>query len=91
MRLLTRHGYRICDGVDIFHNFLEFFRFSRIQLQSVLVKMGGQAMPKLPCSGILLVLTNALTVIPPAAAERRATLPKDIALLLDNSSSMKNK
>ncbi|MGH8610537.1 MAG: hypothetical protein ACREYF_00435 [Gammaproteobacteria bacterium] len=50
-------------------------------------------MPKLPCFGILLVLTFALTVIPPAAAERRATaaetLPKDIVLLLDNSSRMK--
>ncbi len=30
-------------------------------------------MPKLPCSGVLLALTIALTVIPPAAAERRAT------------------
>lgn len=50
-------------------------------------------MPKLPCSGVLLALTIALTVIPPAAAERRATaaetLPTDIVLLLDNSSSMK--
>lgn len=50
-------------------------------------------MPKLPCSGVLLVLTIALTVIPPAAAGRRATaaetLPKNIVLLLDNSSSMK--
>jgi len=25
MRLLTRQGYRICDGVDIFDNFLEIF------------------------------------------------------------------
>ncbi len=48
-------------------------------------------MPKLPCSGVLLALTVAL--IPPAAAEGKATaaetLPKDIVLLLDNSSSMK--
>jgi|GEM_PF-1153733 len=92
MRLLTRQGYRICDGVDIFDNFLEIF-FVFEDKKSVLVKMGGQAMPKLPCSGVLLVLTIALTVIPPAAAGRRATaaetLPKNIVLLLDNSSSMK--
>lgn len=50
-------------------------------------------MPNLPCSGVLLALTIALTVIPPAAAERRTTaaetLAKDIVLLLDNSSTMK--
>jgi len=50
-------------------------------------------MPKLPCSGVLLASTIALTLIPPAAAETRATasetLLKDIVLLLDNSSSMR--
>ncbi len=49
-------------------------------------------MPKLPCSGVLLALIITLAVTPPAAAARRATaaepLPKDIVLLLDNSSSI---
>ena len=88
-------GGRIFDGVGILHNFLEIFPFSRITRErgGVYKKMGGKAMPKLPCSEVLLALAIALTVIPPAAAERRATaaetLPKDIVILLDNSSSMK--
>jgi hypothetical protein len=52
MPLLTCQGYRICDGVDILHNFF-CFRGYKTERAGVYKKMGGKAMPKLPCSGVI--------------------------------------